>query len=248
MSGSRAAILSALAALLTPDAQNNLLLGQSPAQFDNSLKLATTASVTAAGFQFGGEYQITGSVSIPLSAIGSLAVFNPSAAATATLPAVSSVPAGKTITFFNVTNNLCTVAPAGTDVIGVNAGTVTSIKLGNGDTLTLESNGAGWRSIGGTATLGNAAAFGASKSGSGYAKLPSGIIINWTSITASTGWYTGWPLAFPTQCVAVVATNADTGASFCTTYNASTSGTYGNRFNTAGAGVSGFTFLIAIGY
>ncbi|HDR9003064.1 TPA: hypothetical protein QDA99_006573 [Burkholderia vietnamiensis] len=134
-------------------AGQTLSTGVTPPQFDSSAKLATTAFVKGVGPSFSLEYQIVATGVIPLSAIGGLAIFNPAGAVTATLPSASSVPVGATITFFNVTNYACTVARNGTDVIGVNAGTVTSISLGNGDTLTLESNGVGWRAIGGSAQL-----------------------------------------------------------------------------------------------
>ncbi|RQR49589.1 hypothetical protein DIE19_31605 [Burkholderia sp. Bp9126] len=186
-----------------------------PAQFDSSTKLATTAFMRAAGFQFGGEYVFSSSVALPVSAIGSLAVFNGSANATLTLPAVGSVPVGSTITIFNVTNYTCTVSRGGSDSIGVNSGIVASLALGNGDTLVLESNAvSGWRAIGGTATLGNSSAFAASQSINGYQKLPGGLIIQWGGITCPANYsanqvvYFNFPIAFPSQVLQLVGSNS----------------------------------------
>lgn len=57
--------------------------------------------------------------------------------------------------------------------------------------------------------------FGSSKTGSGYQKLPSGLIIQWGvfntySANGSTGTNTVFPIAFPTTCLQVIA--SDTGS------------------------------------
>lgn len=82
----------------------------------------------------------------------------------------------------------------------------------------------------------------------GYIRLPGGFILQWTNLTGSTGWAWTYPIAFPTGCYGAVATSGDTGPSFVTLYNTGASLLQGNRWNTAGAGVSGSVIIFALGY
>ena len=82
----------------------------------------------------------------------------------------------------------------------------------------------------------------------GYIKLPGGFILQWTNLTGSTGWAWTYPIAFPTGCYGAVATSGDTGPSFVTLYNTGASFLQGNRWNTAGAGVSGSVIIFALGF
>ena len=95
---------------------------------------------------------------LPGSVVAGTAVINSASATTQTLMAASSVQAGKRIEFLNINTGVGTVSRAGADTISVNNSTVTSLALGNGETLTLESNGTnGWYAVSGSAQLAYAA-------------------------------------------------------------------------------------------
>jgi len=129
-------------------------LAPTPSQFDNSTKMATTAGVKTAGIQASGITTITTSAAIGLTAIGGTVVLNSASAIAPTLPAASAVPAGGRIEFWSGNTGIATLTRAGSDTINVNGSTVTTIALGAGDTLTLESNGAsGWYAVAGTAQI-----------------------------------------------------------------------------------------------
>lgn len=131
---------------------------------------------------------------------------------TTTLPAANAVREGTVLEFF-ATATGCTIARNGTNSIYVKDSTVTSLTLGNGDTLRLVSNGAdSWFAIGGSAQLGSSAAFGSSRSSQGYTKLPNGLIIQWLSGTFGvTGTAqvidTAFPIAFPNALLSVTVGN-----------------------------------------
>lgn len=197
-------------------------------QFDSSLRLVNTAFLGARGIQASGLRIVTTGGTLALSVIGGTVVGNSSSATTQTLPAANTVPSGARIEFININTGVMTVARAGTDVVAVNVSTVTSLALGAGDTLTLESNGAGiWYAVAGSAQLGYSGLFGASLSGNGYQKLPSGLIIQWGGCPASssTGDVTCFfPVAFPTAVYQVVANAVVGGAAFGAQWAASLGG------------------------
>lgn len=175
----------------------------------NTTQLATTALVRLTGLSASGVTTVTTTSTLAASTLGGTVLFNSASAIVPTLPAASSMYAGSRIEMMNINAGVATVTRAGTDVITVNGSTVTTIALGAGDTLTLESNGAtGWYAVGGSAQLGQSGVFGSSLGASGYQKLPSGLIIQWGTFTPSAG--TGavttavtFPMAFPNQCYSV---------------------------------------------
>lgn len=85
----------------------------------------------------------------------------------------------------------------------------------------------------------------------GYIAFPTwlgGLIIQWGTIAASTGWGWTYPIAFPTACLCAIGTNGDTGPTFCSLYNNTKTSVFGNRWSTSGAGVNGSTSLLVVGY
>ena len=182
-----------------------------PAQFDNTTKLATTAFVQRQGLQVSALNSYTTSTTLTAANIGGTVLGFSASAITLTLMAASSVPRGSRIEFFNVGTGATTVARAGSDTIVLNsAGNATSVVLGNGDTLTLESDGTSqWYGVAGSAQLGSSSVFGASVTTySGYQKLPGGVIMQWGTYNTtgtSTGATVTFPIAFPTGYTTVIA-------------------------------------------
>lgn len=138
--------------------------------------------------------------SISAATVGNLVVLTGAGAITATLPAANSVPSGSCL-YFVANNSAQTVTRAGSDTIGMNAGNnVNSIVLNLGDTLALVSNGNNsWSAFGGSRQLGYSDVFFSSIGTNGYQKLPSGLIVQWGTITTGAGGTFTWtfPIAFP---------------------------------------------------
>jgi hypothetical protein len=228
---SRSAILAALAALLAGDGAGNILANQSPAQFDNSLKLATTAWVKANGESFSGVVGIGVSSSLTASAHLGAFLFITVASTTQTLPPISSAPSGSTVTI---------AAPVGAIVKGNAAESINSqysapantFALAAGEVAQFVSNGAGWYVASYTGT------FAASIGASGYQKLPSGLIIQWGAASTTSGNANmTFPIAFPNACRSVVA--IESGAAGWSASNTTIYGIY--NATPAGFGVKSFT-------
>lgn len=202
----RSAILAAVAALLTPDGAGNILAGQSPAQFDSSLKLITSAWVQQRGVSYGGQVVLSGANLLTAAGHAGKECTITSAAAQ-TLPLAATCPPGTVIHFLSNVGGASVNRQGTTDTIAVGNGASTpTVSLGAGDTLTLMSDGgSSWVAIGGSTQLGASGVFGASLAGAGYQKLPSGLIIQWNSSFATGAGYTAWtfPIAFPATALAV---------------------------------------------
>ncbi|CAN0620567.1 conserved protein of unknown function [Burkholderia multivorans] len=167
-----------------------------------------------AGLVASGITVVNATGSLTASVAGGTVIGNSSSATTQTLPAASTLPAGVRVEFLNINTGTMTVARAGADTITVNNTTVTTLALGNGDTLTLESNGAnGWYAVAGSAQLQYAAIMQSVQSlgTSGYRKIPaypgdpSPLIIQWGLVASSTSGAAPatFPIAFPTACYGV---------------------------------------------
>lgn len=173
-----------------------------PAQFDNTTKAATTAFVKAQGLQAAGVVLVTATSTLTAAAhVGTTVAINSASATTQTMPAANAVPAGARVEFLNINTGVGTVARAGADTFAVNNTTVTSIAVGNGDTLTLESDGVSkWYAVGGSAQLASSAKFKSSVGAPGYFTLPGGWILQMgiTSVAVSSTLAVTLPIAFPT--------------------------------------------------
>jgi hypothetical protein len=123
---------------------------------------------------------------------------------TATLPPLSSVSPGATITFVVGAQSGFTIKANGSEIIQSSTATQANTYLPlPGETVTLAANGTGvaWYVVeGGFSTP----SFSSSKVTSGYQKLPSGLIIQWgitaASITGGSMSAT-FPIAFPNTCL-----------------------------------------------
>lgn len=195
---------SLTAALLVQYCSEEFLAGiTTPAQFDNSVKPATTEFVQRALGNSRGTITYGANQILSSSVVGSW-VAPTSPGLTFTLPLASSVPSGAVLHFYANSQGL-TLARQGTDtiVLGTN-GIVSGVALGASDKLSLISVTSGWYALGGDATLPYSSLFGSSLAASGYQKLPSGLIIQWGSGGYASGSTVAFPQAFPNACFSVV--------------------------------------------
>ncbi len=124
-----------------------------PAQFDNSTKVLTTAFLKRFGVQFSDDAHIAVDTLLSAAHVGGLVTFNANGK-TATLPDPTTLPSGATISFFS-TGLSNVVQRSGIYQIYVNGTAVNSLTLNGGDTLVLEAIGAsGWQAVGGSAVSG----------------------------------------------------------------------------------------------
>lgn len=189
-------------------------------QFDNSTKLATTAFVQRAlgNMQTGVRIQSAANATFAASQAGGAYTLEVASTIYA-LPALSSVQPGATFEFL-ATVNAATVSTAGADKMMT--GSLVSLStcvLNNGDTAKFVSDGTYWVLVGGSAALRlSLGDFGSSLGGSGYQKLPSGLIVQWGANTANntstsqTNAVT-FPIAFPNGPWTVYATHVGASSS-----------------------------------
>jgi len=197
--GTRSAVLAALAALLSGDGAGNVLLDQSPPQFDNSLKLATTAAMVRQGLQASGIFSFNVNTSLTAAHMGGVAYSYGASALAFNLPPAgsSAFPLGSKISVLNAGAQSLTVTPVGSDKINIGGLTPANVIVQPQDTVDFTWNGGSWFVTGGSAMLANSGLFAASLGTTGYQKLPGGLIIQWgTSTVASTGTAVTFPIAF----------------------------------------------------
>ena len=232
-------------------AGQTLTTGVTPAQFDSSTKLATTAFVKQNGASLSDVAAISSAAAMDATYANKLVVFqNATSNFSVTLPLAVTCAVGTVLRFLNITGYSVTLTRAGSDTINAAA---TSFAIGPGDTLTLvrSSTNTVWLSVDGSTNLAlSSAVFGSNLAVNGYQKLPSGLIVQWGfagSTSTTTDVITTLPITFPYR---------GTGLSIQTAYNpgsgqfSSNSGWFINaaqftwRSSTNGNG----TYFIAIGY
>lgn len=215
-------------------------------QFDDSLKISTTAFVKRALGNTAGILFPAGSTTLTAAAAGNSIV--PSVGSTTTLPLLAAVPAGTRFCFSNLSSESITISRQGADTINIGQSTRTSVTLGVGDTLIIESYGGAWLIPGGSAGLQFSSSFGSSLGGSGYQKLPSGLIVQWGSKAASanlTAQLVTFPIAFPNSIFAATVLDAQTASTATSAWRTSISNS-GLSYATS-AGVTGTQYWIAVG-
>ena len=188
-------------------AGQTLTTGVTPAQFDNSAKLATTAFVQQALGSFSGDRGVaaTGVFTLTPADVGKRIELG--AGAIATLPLCSSVPKGAVI-FISASPavmNAVIQRQGSNDTIAFNnSGAYTSYTLGAGCDVLLVNDGGIWRGHLGTETLRTSNLFSNSLQSSGYQKLPSGLLFQWVTGSAAlasgvqSSMVLAWPVAFNT--------------------------------------------------
>ena len=179
--------------------------GTTPAQFDNSVKRASTAFVQRSLGNFQSGTAIAAGQVLTAADCGKVFSLNTSATPI-TLPAFNTVPSGAKISFVNVGSSKVVIQRSGTDTIlgpsGIGASSfsnaLTSYTLLPGDSAEFSAVFQ-WEITAGTCLLQSASSFAASKSGNGYQKFPSGLIIQWGTIgiPAKSIATVTFPIAFP---------------------------------------------------
>lgn len=185
-------------------AGQTLTTGVTPAQFDSSAKLATTAFVRTGGSFFSGLKTIFANTMLVAADLVNYAYIGNPGSFTVTLPPASTVPTGTRFLIISNSGGNLVQRGSSSDSIFLAAASGTGVNnftMGVGDTIVLVSNSAGgWYAEGGTAVLASSAQFGAGLSGNGYQKLPSGLILQWgssPSIAAGSHATVTLPIAFP---------------------------------------------------
>lgn len=221
--------------------------GVTPAQFDNGANLATTAFAKSAGFRHAASVQLSASTTLSVAHAGKVVVLAGTGGYTITLPNRANYPDGESITLVCTASSPITVQRQGTDSIYPNNAPITSFTMANGDTAVIESSAAvtGWNVLGGSVQLGYAGAFGSSLAGSGYQKLPSGLILQWGTGTGGTAL--SFPLAFPNGLYGITVQIADASVAETGYTSASVNGFTPKTYNTSGSAITAAVFWMAIG-
>lgn len=121
--------------------------GVTPSQFDNSIKLATTAFIRGVGLQFSNYFSLGANTTLTAAAhAGAIVVGNSASAINATLPLASTMPAGAVIKFWNFLSGVMTIVASGSDVIYSPSGAA-SFPMQKGEFVTLVSTGAAWLAV-----------------------------------------------------------------------------------------------------
>lgn len=180
---------------------------QTPSQFDNTTKTATTAFMQRAL----GNYQTGAGIAAPATLTPAQAggVYMFSSAGTFTLPTLASTPAGTSYQLVNYSGGPCTVQRQGADPLFASGASVASFVIAAGDTATVVNLGSVnvWSCINGNANLAGSPLFAASLAPNGYQKYPSGKIEQWGIVSAAAAignTAVTFPIAFPNACQKVV--------------------------------------------
>lgn len=231
--------------------------GVTPSQFDSSTKTATTAFVQRALGNYQQYSTTNGALTLTAGNAGQLLACFGTGPYTVKLPAANAIPPGAALNFFATADGV-TIATQGADVILPNNGaSQPSILLKTGDTLTLVSNGSNsYVPSGGTASIPYSGIF---KSGSGWARFPSGLILQWgsqnsialTDGAVPTSLSINFPLAFPGGCFGVVGafnTGANNAGSINTTLELVSNSQFMLRAWTKGYSITTGVNWHALGY
>jgi hypothetical protein len=229
-----------------------------PPQFDNSLRLASTAFVKRMGVEWSNFNSVNVSTVLGSGTVGGIVSAASSTAVSLTLPPTGTVPHAGTVLVLSAGSGAVTLLASGTDILTNASGITSPIALGQGDSALLSRVANEWRLLGGTVALKYSRVFAATFGYDSSQALPSG----WLCKTGhgSTNGNAGvvpvtFPVAFPTACMAVVANYGGASSaqnpSLCQIGNPSRTGFTGyltSVVGNVGAVTEGGFNWVAIGY
>jgi hypothetical protein len=214
--------------------------GVTPAQFDNSAKLATTAFVQSSLGNFQKRFYITSNTTLTAASSGSYVALGGNGGYTVTLP--SPTVENRRFTFFVHALSSCTIATPSASIVNGWTG-FSSMTVATGTSLDMVSDGDNWIILSG-------ASAGAIQN-NGYQRLPSGLILQWGSFTTSNGVGTATlPVSFPTSQFGGLAGGIGYGGSytFCVSSLTKTAITVNSYASATGAAASVQIWWLAFGY
>ncbi len=178
-------------------------------QFDSSKALATTEFVQRSSGSLAGYVNYSANTTLTAEDVGKY-VYASASVMTLTLPDAALLPAGSRLYIQAGANTACTVKSINGNVSGPNGNPNGSpnVVLGSGVAAEFIAWGAGWLSVGGTGL--------ASLGGSGFQKMPSGLIVQWGFGTAGISGTTvvnTYPIAFTKAVYSVVSQHVGAEAS-----------------------------------
>lgn len=187
---------------------NSGMLGQvasllnTPAQFDNSLKVASTAFVKQAMGNRSGASLFSTNQTLTAAAYGGYFESSGASSLTCQLPSPVGAAGGSILIYCAQSAGVLTVSSASGVFYGPNnPGGTATVVLQPGVQVDCLSDGTNWKVMNGSGV--------ASLAASGYQKLPSGLILQWGTYNTTNGAsVTGvtFPIAFPNAAYSCVAT------------------------------------------
>ncbi|BCB28443.1 hypothetical protein SKTS_33290 [Sulfurimicrobium lacus] len=221
----------ALKAPLASPALSGTPSAPTPAQFDSSQKLATTEFATKIGLSAADLLTVAADAVLTAATHVGRTILTGGALANITLqvPLANTVRKGGCIEFMHTGNAAYSAAlqRQGTDTIN-NPAAKTSVSLGFGDTIMLESDGVSqWFAVGGSLAMASGTTtgvFGASFGTSGFQKLPSGKIIQTGQVgtNGSGDTVVAFPIQFPNAVRSIALGVVGSGAGYMATFNTPT--------------------------
>jgi phage-related tail fiber protein len=171
-----------------------------PPQFDNSSKLATTEFVQRAAGSLAGYAVYSANTVLTAADVGKYVYANATTIAL-TLPDAALLPAGSRIYIQAAAMTTCTVKSINGNISGPNGNQMGSpnVVLGNGVSTEFIAWGMGWLAVGGSGL--------SLLSANGYQRMPGGLIIQWGFGTAGSSGTTiinTYPIAFTKAVYSVV--------------------------------------------
>ncbi|MEX3764452.1 gp53-like domain-containing protein [Paraburkholderia phenoliruptrix] len=212
--------------------------GVTPAQFDNSTKLATTAFVQRALGNFQSFSSISAATTLTASQSGSVFELGGSSAYTVTLPPPTT--ANLRFTLLNTSSVNLTIASASGSIYWMSTSAASSVTLNSTTAIELVSDGGNWIAFGGHGY--------ASLAANGYQKLPSGFILQWCgpfTVPGNAGSLAiTFPIAFPSALYSAQVSVAGAATNEVGWNGGTTTGLTLNTGNTDGTSRSAYVWAI----
>lgn len=165
-------------------------------QFSSGQQSVNAAFVKQALGSFSSVITANANVTLSLTAIGAFVECTGSTAFTITLPSTATVPAGSSITFVNNNSTTVTLSAQTGNIVFPGQSAASTYALLTGCEVEITFDGTNWLITALSGFVSNLLA-------QGFQWLPSGLLLQWSTIATSSSSYTTWtfPIAFPTVCL-----------------------------------------------